>query len=196
MRLPVRTKKTYLSDAEILIFDFLFSYWVPQAFLTRDQYPIHMNCRYSPGLTDAELDDTLLRLQEQGLIKQDEDFWGLTSAGGHLWELERLPDWNTYLNNTSSESDDGMILKVDCLDLDVGRRFVETALVCGLYTFELEALREAPQEKDALIYWRAFSSAWSLSVPAKFGDEADWELYFKRQTWWRDVNELTRLQMK
>lgn len=58
-QLPRRTGLTELSDAELLLFGFLFQWNVRRQALTHELYSVHMNCCYSHGLRDRELDKTL-----------------------------------------------------------------------------------------------------------------------------------------
>ncbi len=66
--LPHRTNATSLSDDDLLLFDSMFPYSVPEDLLRRDSYPAQMNVQYSHALDDHCLRERLHSLMHQGLV--------------------------------------------------------------------------------------------------------------------------------
>ena len=83
--LPRRTRGTGLTYDQLLLFDFLFPWSVPERCLRREVYSFHMNVGYSHNLDDGQLQETLLRLSERGLVTAETDGadtrWSLTPLG-------------------------------------------------------------------------------------------------------------------
>ena len=65
---PKRTNATNLSDDELLLFDFFFDKSLSFHHLRIEDYSFHMNCLYSHGLSDADLELTLASLVCRGLV--------------------------------------------------------------------------------------------------------------------------------
>ena len=62
---PKRTHATSLSDSQLLLFDFLFDTSLSFHHMRAEAYSLYMNCSYSHGLDDAELESTLNKLIRQ-----------------------------------------------------------------------------------------------------------------------------------
>jgi len=93
-----RTKETNLSEEELLILDVLFDARDRFESLIKENYASWHNLPYSHNLETNVLRDLINRLVENGILTShpsDFDgriFYGLTEAGGKLWEVERVPN--------------------------------------------------------------------------------------------------------
>jgi hypothetical protein len=127
--LPVRTNATSLTNDELLILDFAFTpFCMPVSQLYTEAYSFHMNTRYSHSLSDSMVISTLDSFVKAGLLEREEIeneeqnywtrnnpdvelySWCLAKTGGHLWELERRPIWDRYVESSSGpypRPDDG-----------------------------------------------------------------------------------------
>src|SRR6185503_7288795 len=107
--LPGRTGRTPLTDDELLLFDFLFPHFARLESLRREAYVSHMNVRYTHTLDQLALKETVAKLMTAGWLASRRPrrlaaqrradtslYYGLTPAGGRLWELERMPPWKQY----------------------------------------------------------------------------------------------------
>jgi hypothetical protein len=201
-QLPQRTGATDLSDAELLLFDFLFRWYVPRRALTSDLYSFHMNCCYSHGLPDRELDDVLESLVARNLVRakasdgSPELSYTLSSDGGRLWELERRPDWGTYID--ARQDCEGIRQSVLALDETIARQYVG-----GLFASCLLApsgkLRVKRIRHCSLLPWRIFGCVTVLRIPILHETSLDcprWDIYEACRNWWCDVGELDTLNKR
>ena len=211
---PRRTNATNLSDDELLLFDFLFDNSLSFHHLRIEEYSSHMNCLYSHGLSDADLELTLASLVFRGLLNcKDGKIWRvesrdyvdgktytLTNAGGKLWELERRPDWNRYLVTCQwqlSTNSRGMI-RIVCPTEDIGRLCMGAMFAAGLIT-PAGRIRVRNIWDAQLLPWRTFKQV--TSIRCKISDNVNdamfpthWGVYNAKRCWWRDIAELDSLE--
>lgn len=190
---PLRTGNTELSDNELLIFDFLWWIHVPRHFLYSDVYSIHMNVAYEHSMSNEEVDDTLQRLLERKLIANrvdSPDSFTLTPAGGALWELERQPDWQTYVADHGSHNEKRFACIV--LDENIGRLFVAGMFAAGLIV-PTNQIKCRTIYKHWLTPWKRVPTAELVRVQTR-GQEpfqfTNWDVYQSGRDWWRDISEL------
>lgn len=200
---PARTGSTTLTDAELLLFDFLFQHHVRRQALERDTYEIHMNCAYSHGLDSDELGATLNSLVERKLIwarmaaDPDESSYTLTAAGGALWERERRPNWDRYVESRQSYRGDRQSalatnesISRQCL----GMGFAFNVFVAG------GPIQTKVVRRCNLLPWRVFDHVHVASVRIRPRCDANLdailinhEAYDSCRTWWQTVHELNTL---
>lgn len=214
MEIPKRTNATQLSDDELLLFDFLFDKTLSFHHLRIADYSFHMNCSYSHHLNDGELLFTLESLVDRGLLHRkfgqiwdvgantcSEGFrYTLTENGGKLWELERQPVWDRYVETSHWELGANCrgMMRVVCKD-------ESTALIClgmmfaaGLVS-PVGRIRIRDIWNARLLPWKSFGRV--KSVRCKTNDSVyderilkDWDVYNQCRTWWRTVHELDTLK--
>jgi hypothetical protein len=210
---PRRTNATNLSDDELLLFDFLFDKNLSFHHLRIEHYSFHMNCLYSHSLNDADLELTLASLVARGLLNckvgkiwrietreyVDGKIYALTESGGHLWELERLPDWDRYLTTSQwmlGTNNRGMI-RIVCPNEEIGRLCMGAMFAAGLIA-PIGRIRVRNIWDAMLLPWKTFGKV--KSIRCKTSDNANdamfpslWNVYNARRCWWRDIAELDTL---
>jgi hypothetical protein len=199
--LPARTKRTSLTDDELLLFDFMFDVFVPFHVLSREAYRIHMNVGYTHRLEDDELRRTLHGLQRRKLVrrKRGRGDWcyGLTAHGGKMWTLERRPVWSKYVSAWVSSDDSGteFWLEISSPSTKTAEAFLATATETRLY-FPFGAVHQQHRGRSRLLYWKTFPRITLLKVRTNEVDlpKTDWKRYAKERIWWRFVGEIQALK--
>jgi predicted transcriptional regulator len=200
-----RTKETGLSEEELLILDILFDARDTFEALTRENYASWHNLPYSHNLETNVLRDMISRLVESGIISphtSDFDskvFYGLTEAGGKLWEAERVPNWERYCADHSTDETGQWMLTVESPSIATAQAFVKCANQCRLYGFKQDEVRTMTliEERPSIIYWKVFSTVCSMSVliyAMLDANHVDWHEYERRRSWWRNLAELAKFQ--
>lgn len=187
---PHRTGKTFLSDDDLLIFDFLWRIG-PCNFgaFRRVDYSFHMNCRHTHSLSDVDLVDhvqTLAQLRllnyrrsipRKGIRRQrlgadqppftfpfPKAIVSLNSDGFDLWGEERDPDWSGFLWHEPSP--DGTITVASLSKASV----LDYLMVCHeTRRFELcspvEDIEFQHRERQFIFEWRRpFSDVYAATV--------------------------------
>jgi hypothetical protein len=210
---PRRTNATDLSNDELLLFDFLFDKSLSFHHLRIEDYSFHMNCLYSHSLNDADLELALTSLVARGFLNcrvgkiwrmETRDYvngniYSMTESGGHLWELERLPDWDRYLSEWQwllGSGDRGMI-RIVCPTEEVGRLCLGAMFAAGLIA-PIGRVRVRNIWDAKLLPWKTFGRV--KSIRCKTSDSlndamfpAHWDVYNAGRCWWRDIGELDSL---
>ena len=202
-----RTKETNLSEEELLILDVLFDARDTFESLMRENYASWHNLPYFHGLETDVLRDLINRLVDNGIISSHTSgfdsrvFYGLTKAGGKLWEVERVPNWERYCTDYSTEDETGhWMLSVESPSIATAQAFMDCANPCRLYGFKQDEIRTTTliEEKPSTVYWKAFSTVCSMSV-ATYAlpdtNQVDWHEYESRRFWWRSLTELANFQV-
>lgn len=201
-RIPTRTGTTNLTDAELLLFDFLFQHHVRRQALERDAYQIHMNCAYSHGLNSDELDATIHSLVDRKLVLErastdsTEPSYTLTSTGGELWERERRADWGLYVD--SRQNFGGTSQAALALDEKIARQYLGGQFAFGGVVVT-GAIRTKTIHRCKLLPWRVFSNVCVARVPIRRQTDhvrMDFETYDESRTWWQTVHELHTLNQR
>lgn len=200
---PKRTRRTALTDDELMIFDAVFDAWDTPESLLPENYRLWHNLPFSHSLDAAALTDTIQSLLERGLLRSRTEqgprgkitWLGLSERGGEMWEQERDVPWSRYCSDSSapSESDDDVwILSVRSPDLQTARAFLAVAERCKLYDFDRDAITVGLSPTHELIPWRGFAAVHELRVPIARRDSGhvDWVEYEKHRVWWRSIAEL------
>jgi DNA-binding HxlR family transcriptional regulator len=202
-----RTKETNLSEEELLILDVLFDARDRFESLMKENYATWHNLPYSHNLETNVLRDLINRLVENGILSShpsDFDgriFYGLTEAGGKLWEVERVPDWERYCTDYSTEDETGQwMLSVESPAAATAQAFMDCAAHCRLYRFKQDEIRTTTliEEKPSIVYWKTFSTVYSMSVPMNAlmdANQVDWQEYERSRSWWRTLTELGKFQV-
>lgn len=198
---PQRTGLTDLSQAELLLFDSMFSCWVSAHLLPDAVYAFHMNCSYSHGLSDTQLDETLQRLIEQQLIQQRDgedwphSFLALTPAGGTLWEAERKPDWSRYVASQfrCSTKRQTVVASQEEIASQYLHAIIASRVIAATGVIRAKHLRQCQ-----LLPWRIFDHVAVVSVLAVDNTSAiaDWKTYESSRNWWGNIRELDTLNRK
>jgi hypothetical protein len=198
MTLPPRTNATELSSDELLLFDFMFASAAPSRMMRAESYPQHMNVDYTHGLADDELPDVLRHLIDRGLCRAAPEFqhhFGLTEAGGLLWEHERLPDWDLYVRDSAAFLEDNVdLLSILSPNRSTAETFLAAAIECGIWIPLDETFQEGRPDHE-LIPWKTFPRVWCLQVrvPSEPPLRSDWAAMERRRQWWRSVGDMSGL---
>lgn len=219
-----RFNKTFLTDAELAIFDSVFNCYCLLPLLRKDIFQDVFNLNYSHELNDKELVSTIKKLADGGFLRLEGDnlniealtlamnyynpnlkldyynaqnriFVTLTLKGGELWELERNPNWNFYCKD--SWDVESNILEVSSPSYETAAMFLETAKNCQIYTFvEQEVSYQKSLEDHTFIPWKKFDCVYTVAVHLKNNEVVitDWSLYHKQRRWWRSIEELFTFQ--
>ncbi len=213
MQPPKRSNATNLSDADLLLFDFLFDTSPSFRHLRIDDYSFHMNCRYSHGLSDPNLERTMASLIERGFVSsrigkiwrldlqefEDGDIYTLTELGGSLWELERLPDCDKFLTTDQWERGTNCrgMMRIVCRSEEIGRRCLGSMFAAGLLS-PMGRIRVRHLQSASLLPWKTFENVVSIRCKTN-GNVHDgyipvhWNVYNANRCWWRDIAELDSL---
>ena len=213
MQNPNRTNVTELTSDELLLFDFLFDKTLAFHHLRMVDYSFHMNCPYSHGLDDQALQSTLTSLVVRGLIQHKTgplwrietrsyvkgDLYAMTEAGGKLWELERLPDWNRFLRTDHWQlgANSRGMMRIVCAEESTARMCIGAMFASGLIS-PIGRVRVRTIWNARLLPWKSFSRV--QSIRCKTNDNVhdsttatDWNVYNGMRCWWRDIHELESL---
>lgn len=204
-RAPPRTGRTPLADAELYLFDALFDVTLPVGALRQEELEA-LNLPYTHDLDPSELEATVLRLADTGLLRLRKasrrpdlgDWVTLTPEGGRLWELERTPNWARFCQVSSrpEEPSGRWWLTIRASLASVAEAFLETARACGLYSPVMSRLSRRGV-RARVVPWKRPESLIDLRVPLQPEDGStvvtDWALYEARRSWWRCIPELTTM---
>jgi len=167
--------------------------WCLAVFFEQDQYPFHMNCRYTHSLDSRGTDSTLDSLLERKLVQFESGAFTLSPSGGRLWEIERRPDWNLFIYTLSSSN--SKRFRIVAMKESVGLDYI-SAICDSHQIIPTSPIRSRSLGRHSLP-WRTISPAIMMVVNIQ-GDAdqhiyADWEIYESQRTWWRGVGELDSL---
>jgi hypothetical protein len=200
---PVRTGSTSLTDDQLFICDVLVTSNQPINALGREAYIGVHNLPYSHSLDTVELERMIDVLLGLGLLyAQTEPFsldpsieYGLTEAGGRLWEFERQPRWDCYCQDWSwrgTRKGESWLAVRSPLE-QTAHSFVAVAAQCGVYRLDLAQLITKRYRFERLLPWKTFPEVYEVCTRLSDDDEAravDWECYERQRTWWRGMMEL------
>ncbi len=207
----IRTNQTELSDDELIIFDLLFdSYQSVNSLKKGDNVTIGLNYPISHQIETTELISVVETFVDMGLMKFKLGFIpeqnqiyprvGLTEKGGNLWEKERLPDWEKYVADSSSDENGFWELSISSPSLKTAKHFMLVVQECKLYELsdprKFEILENQVKETEPLIPWKTFGTVYEIKsrLSERMGSGnrplTDWKLYQKKARCWRTVKEL------
>jgi hypothetical protein len=213
MKTPKRTCSTGLTGDELLLFDFLFDKSLSFQHLRMENYSLHMNCQYSHGLSDDELKITLNSLIDRGLLRsrigkvlrkgarayEDGNLYTITEAGGRLWELERLADWDRFVVSTERALSASLrgVIRIVCRSELVGRLCLGAMFASGSVS-PIGPIRARTVWDAKLLPWKVFERVVSVrcQIDARTHGQpmtVHWDVYHASRCWWRDVSELDSL---
>src|SRR5262249_5200981 len=200
-----RTGVSGLTDAELELLDQTVWRWGSRASYRSEFFSGQYN-RPCHGLDDAALNDTLDRFEKLGWTtgRNYSSPWSdadrtveLTSAGGHLWESERLPDWLRYVMDTGG----GWVctnrtrhrVSIYGYSPTIVREFFDVGTACGFFGVTAGPIRTAVAKRK-WIYWRPpqvvhLLSSWIES----WHSDVDWQRMEAMRTWWRFPDEIGKL---
>jgi hypothetical protein len=202
-----RTNKTSLLDEELIILDVLLDSSNTFESLLKENYASWHNLPYSHDLDIGALRELIDKLIGNGILRSanrrpgNKEFYGLTEAGGKLWEVERAPDWERYCTDSSTMDEDGTwILFVESPSITTAKAFMVCASDCLLYRFNPDEVRTITQldAHISTVDWRGFQTVCSISVttyPFLETHHVDWNEYENKRSWWRSLTELARFQV-
>ena len=205
-RVPRRTARTPLTDAELYLFDAMFDVSQRLGALRREEYAA-LNLPYTHDLDPVTLDSLVRRLAAAGLLRLRSavgrpdlgPLVQLTPEGGRLWELERAPDWSRFCRASSRpEGPRGhWVLRVRAAVASVAEAYLDTAHACGLHSPDMRRLSRR-QLAARVVPWKRREPLVELRVrllPAEgVVRVTDWRLYEANRTWWQTVPELIMLK--
>ncbi len=204
MEMPNRTGVSELGDRELILFDFLFDATAPRPMLENEKLAIHHNTGYSHEFEKEELNSILSRFSEKGLLfTQHQNYWGevvpyygLTLAGGKLWESERKPIWERYIDESQAAENGENIWATT-----ISSYSKECLLACVKYYLEIGFLGEpisnltyTQSNPESLIYWKDPGIVYECMFKAKdeHNQKVDWNEYERNRVWWRHISELQK----
>lgn len=203
MELPPRTNLTSLTNDELLLFDFLFDCSTPRKFLYRRNYSESMNCLYNHSLSDREVDDTMVRMESEGLVEshcRDVRYgisYSLLPAGGELWEQERKPVWDRYCSGRLYTEVGVKWIELKCSTREIGESALRATDAAHLHSLDIDHIElKYHRENDCLVYWKKSPHVFVLRCRRRKSDAMlDWEIYESRRKWWRTIDELVNLKL-
>ena len=203
--LPFRTGASSLTDSELILLDVLFDVrcWFGslRESTSRATFGEVWNLRYSHGLDDDSLRETLASLCDRGLLARSPDPSGelfvMTSHGGEIWSSERCPDWDRFCTDRLTLTDRGLtISSVIATTPEIRDGFLPYLPIPTART------RKTEITDYELLPWRSFAKLyvsvsiyktcdeWSLaSHDAEMKHRA---LIAEKRSWWRCISELQR----
>ena len=100
-----RTGASGLSDDELMLLDGFFPGWQLNGnYLDTENFSEYMNLDFTHSMTSDALKSLLARWVEIGWLDHEEEKGrynlSLTLLGGAVWEQERLPVWNRFLQTS------------------------------------------------------------------------------------------------
>ena len=121
----------------------------------------------SYALTAKQIEDALNETQSRGIGNYH--VYGLTLQGGAQWEEFSAPDWNRFIDaSTTFDSDEKQIGRVECLH----KQHLE-AYLQGLHHMNKSIREETMRWKELrpwqATYWKEFPSGWQVTY--EFDDE-------------------------
>ena len=166
-------------------------------------YSLHLNVGYTHSFSDNDLNSTLEKLVDDGLvwhkIQADSmlgrDFYTLSEKGGSMWECERSPDWNSYVLTLQKQL--GVFANgsqmIYCVDESIGRRCAGAMFASGLVS-PIGSLATRKVFKKRLIPWKTFDCLYAIRFATKDSIHhssrcVDWKTYDSSKCWWRDLIE-------
>ena len=170
-------------------------------------YSEHMNCGYSHSLDNAELHRTIDSLLSRNLIRpvsntiiMTELRYVLTESGGKFWELERQPDWQSYIATSQKELGNfltGSIVAL-CTDERIGRQCLGSMFASGLIT-PAGSIRTRQLLNKRLVPWKTHPSVFMLRCQTSddinhWPKTVEWDVYESSRCWWRTFAELQTLR--
>ncbi|MDB4614286.1 hypothetical protein OAH18_01215 [bacterium] len=209
---PTRTGTTFLTDDDLLIYDFLTLGWTHISLVRQVDYGFHMNCGYAHSLADADLLDRIHDLAQLRLLayrharrrrrvkpppKGQLPFTfafppaiiSFNADGADIWEQERCPDWDRYVSFRHSEPDEIIVASpsksaiADCLKLGhAANRFQLTST----------SIKFAFHTTFSLTYWRPFDNIYTVKASCIHRPpgtaRVDWNLHELNRSWWEKIN--------
>lgn len=195
---------TNLTDDELILMDALFDQRRTMKQLRAVNFgeAINFPPEYIHQLDDYDLRDVMASLVARGWVDIEKGdgrtTYGLTAAGGELWERERQPDWDRYVRSSSwcerIEGLDQWLAEVMSPSVEIAAAFYSSDRDVKIYKTGLTILDDYP-----LLYWKTFPTVYQILAPySPLMDwpSVDWEVYEQNRVWWRDLMELGGLDRK
>lgn len=203
-RLPFRTNATDLSQGELFLFDILFKYRTRIDSLRRASFSTTFNS-HSHDLDDSELELTLARLRDRGLVVEEchseTRCIRLTERGGELWSLERCPVWEMYASEHYDETISGKpFVTVVATAASTRDDFLRLKGPGGAWQLEDCRVRNFEIDRHELLTWRSFRRLF-VAVAMNFDNDhyvtpTEFQQIYavleEQRTWWRNVFELQK----
>ena len=195
---PPHSGRSDLSNPELLLCDFLWEHTVMTRCLADEAYPLHMNVRYSHGLSLRQLHSTLERMTERGLVTVSAPFADaessvtLTPHGGEQWSLERNPDWERFIFEQGNIADNRTTIVA--ANESLGRHYIGARIAAGI---EIQAgpIKVRRNVSLAVLPWKTFCGVTVLRF-ARYPTDCryvHWDIYSQNRTWWTTLAELSTL---
>ncbi|MBI5928599.1 MAG: hypothetical protein HY862_04780 [Chloroflexi bacterium] len=206
LKIPSRTHATNLTDDELILLDAMFDKRRSMRQLQAENFgeAINFPPEYIHQLDDYELRDALGSLVARGWVDMERAdsnrymLYGLTTAGGDVWELERQPDWDRYVRSSSwcerIAGLDQWLAEVLSPSVEIAAAFYSSDREVKIHKAGLTILDDYD-----LLYWKTFPTIYQILAPySPLMDwpSVDWEVYEQNRVWWRDLMELGGLPEK
>lgn len=204
-----RTYATSLTDDELILFDVMFWRDVAFSHLRLENfggvfnYPDEHSHNYPAEklwrVLDTLIARGLLHATGRHLPFGDRTYYGLTPAGGRLWELERRPDWMRYVELGFAPTDWDNI-ENGLSSVELKSVSLETAKACWASEVPTIALSEViitRRENAELVNWKIVPELFVLKGTGPDPLEGDWETWQARELqriWWDEVWGLPKFQ--
>lgn len=190
-----RSKKTDLTDNELILFDAIFDGDCSFEMLTKDNIREYGHLPYAHDLDDDALQALLTELVDKGLLRtfvyayaddtDDTDYYGLTQKGGDLWEAERNPDWERYIYTRQYFEDDLRIWAVESVSLNAAQNYLQVAREGGFGAPDEVTLVRKPNH--LFLPWKTFPLVFEL-----YGEASEDLSFAMPLKWWRTIPDLLR----
>jgi hypothetical protein len=182
------------ADRELLILDPMFAARVPRSSLFAENYSEWFNVP-SHDLTPEEVDEILRSLVQRRLVTLDSTagWYGLSLAGGSMWEGKRRPDWSKYCIASTTASSGGLSsLRITAMRRDLGQDCLRLTLECGMYS-DLTPAVPSWSPCESPIYWKPDLRAWTADCQVRENDtlRAQATRFAKEKRWWSELRDLT-----
>lgn len=192
----LRTHVTSLTDDELILFDVLFEFsGSPCKFLRKLHFGEIFNYR-AHSLDDDALDEALASLCERGLLRafqlDGRPHCGMTSSGGALWEVERLPDWSRFAGGYSS----GQNLNIEtyyATSESVVTAYASAWIDASGAAADVKRLRRATVRRFrvGVNSWKPLPELSVICVAMIDRErETDLAMFESRRCWWRGIRDL------
>lgn len=206
LKIPMRSHATNLSDDDLILLDAMFDKRrsLQQLRAVNFGEAINFPPEYIHQLDDYDLRDAMGGLVARGWVdiergeSRGRSMYGLTTAGGELWERERQPDWDRYVRSSSwcerIEGLDQWLAEVMSPSVEIAAAFYACDREVKIHKAGLTILDDYP-----LLYWKTFPTVYQILAPySPLMDwpSVDWEVYEQNRVWWRDLMELGGLAEK
>ncbi|HVJ84085.1 MAG TPA: hypothetical protein VM452_00500 [Caulifigura sp.] len=192
-----RSDATSLTDDELTILDVLFECsGCPAVLLRRETFYSQWLLRHS--LSDHELLELIDRFVANGWLTQTpppttgrlagQASYGITAAGGKLWEMERRPDWDRYATDSyCGVPSPRPSVTIQAFSKRTCEEFWRIGKEVGYFHHTDGKVRQFAISDNGLIPWKWFERVHVLIafLDDEISSRCCWSRFEEQRTWWR-----------